>query len=259
MIDIHSHILNEVDDGSDSFSCSIEILKKAENAGFTDIILTPHYIENYYDNTKKVIKPKINALKKEIYKENIVVQLYEGNEVFLSDNTPNLLYNAQIATLANSRYVLFEVPFTNKMLTLGQIVSEIKSLGYIPVLAHPERYAFIQENPASIKEILNYGVFLQSNYGSFVGQYGKAAKITAEILLKSHVIHFLGSDTHKHGLVYEKIDDIIKKLVEISKDENYINEITTTNPKKILDDIDMYIEDYPKELEEKKKFVLFRK
>lgn len=259
MIDVHSHILNGVDDGSDSLANSIEILKKAEEAGFTDIILTPHYIEDYYDNTRAIIKPIIGNLKKELYKENIIVQLHHGNEIFLTENTPGLISAEKIATLANSRYVLFEVPFTNRMLNLGQIVAEIKANGYIPVLAHPERYTYIQEEPQSITEIINYGVFLQSNYGSFIGQYGKAAKRTAEIFVENHIIHFLGSDTHKHGLVYENIDSIRKRLEYLAKDSNYITEITTANPRNILNDIDMHIQDYPKEIEEKKKKFSFFK
>lgn len=257
MIDIHSHILNGVDDGSESLSCSIEILSKAEEAGFTDIILTPHFIENYYENTKSSTRPKITKMKKELYNENIIVQLHGGNEIYLSENTPDLIKNGKISTLANSKYVLFEVPFSNKMLNLAPIVAEIKSNGYIPVIAHPERYAYIQENPNEITEILNMGVFLQCNYGSVVGQYGRAAKRTVEILLENHLVHFMGSDTHKHGFVYENISSIISRMEELTKDKFYVNEITTNNPKNIINDIEMYIDDYPKKIEEKKKFSLF--
>ena len=257
MIDIHSHILNNVDDGSDSLSNSIDILKKAEDAGFTDIILTPHYIEDYYENTKSMIKEKIEELKKETYKKNIIVQLHQGNEILLTENTVNLLNEIKISTLADSRYVLYELPFSNKMMNLGQLIYEIRSSGYIPILAHPERYSYIQENPSSITEIINYGTFIQSNYGSFTGQYGKSAKKTAEILLENHITHFLGSDTHKHGLIYKNIDAILKKLYDVSGDSNYIDMITTTNPRNILNDFDMYIEDYPKIIKEKKKTFFF--
>lgn len=260
MIDIHSHILNDVDDGSDSLSNSIEILKKAEHAGFSDIILTPHFIEGYYDNTKSSIKEKINILKNELYNENVIVELHSGNEVFLSENTPNLIRDSEIATLANSRYVLFEVPFTNKMWNLENIVQEIKNLGCIPIMAHPERYAFFQEDPNSILRLLKEGVLLQCNYGSFIGQYGKEAKRLAEILLENKLIHFLGTDTHKHGMTYEKIDTIIKRIDEIAKNHNYVMELTTYNAKNILNDTDLYLEDYPEEIEEKKKsFSLFKR
>lgn len=256
MIDIHSHILNNVDDGSNSLESTIEMLKKAEQAEFTDIILTPHYIEGYYENTKSKIKTNISNLKKEVYKENIVTQLYQGNEILLTEKTPDLLSKSKISTLANSRYILFELPFSNKLLNLSQIIFKIKANGYIPILAHPERYSYIQENPNNLIEIIKSGVLVQSNYGSFAGQYGKTAKQTAEILLQNRLIHFLGSDTHRQGYIYENIKSILKRLEEVSGDERYIYEITTKNPQKILDDLDIYV-DCPDKIRERKKVFFF--
>lgn len=244
MIDIHSHILNNVDDGSDSLEDTLNILRKAEKAGFSDIILTPHYIENYYDNTKDFINKKINELKQSLYREEIIVNLHQGNEIMLTDNTPKLLQEWKIVSLANSRYVLFELPFSNRMLNFENIIFELKEIGAIPVLAHPERYLYIQENPNELLEMLNLGILLQSNYGSFMGLYGKKAKTTAELLLKNKLIHFLGSDTHKQGTIYENIDKIIKDLVHISGNSKYIRKITTINPQNILNDFE--IDDYNK-------------
>jgi protein-tyrosine phosphatase len=241
MIDVHCHILNNVDDGSDSIECTLQNLEKAEKAGFSDIILTPHYIENYYENKKDIIKFKINELKKYIYDQEILVEVHQGNEILLTENTPQLLEVSEISTLANSRYILFELPFSNKMLDLDQIIYKVKANGFIPILAHPERYSYIQENPSNILEIIKLGVLIQSNYGSFIGQYGKSAKATVEILLKNKLINFLGSDTHKQGNVYENIDIILKRARDLVKDEKYIYEITTSNPNKILNDIDIEI------------------
>ena len=256
MIDIHSHILNNVDDGSDSLDNTLGILTKAEEAGFSDIILTPHYIENYYENTKSIIRDKIKELKQNLYKEDIVIELHQGNEVMLTENTSKLIENCTISTLVNSRYVLFELPFSNKMLNLESIICDLKELGCIPVLAHPERYTYIQENPASVIDLIKMGVLIQCNYGSFEGLYGKTVKRTAEILLENKLVHFLGTDTHKQGYIYENIDEILKKLDNIANDDRYIYEITTTNPKKILDDLDIYVE-CPDYLRAKKKVFFF--
>lgn len=238
MVDIHSHILNNVDDGSDSLENTLNILRKAENAGFSDIILTPHYIENYYENTKDLISEKINELKQFLYREEIIVNLHQGNEIMLTDNTPKLLQECAISSLANSRYILFELPFSNRMLNFENIIFELKEIGAIPVLAHPERYIYIQENPDELLKMMNLGILVQSNYGSFMGLYGKKAKVTAEILLKNKLIHFLGSDTHKQGTIYENIDKIIKNLIHISGDNKYIRKITTINAQDILNDFE---------------------
>lgn len=247
MIDIHSHILNNVDDGSNSLENTLNILRKAENAGFSDIILTPHYIENYYENTKDLISEKINELKQSLYREEIIVNLYQGNEIMLTDNTPKLLQECKISSLANSRYVLFEVPFSNRMLNFENIIFELKEIGAIPVLAHPERYLYIQEDPEElIKKVINWGILLQSNYGSFIGLYGKKAKNTAEFLLKNKLIHFLGTDTHKQGTIYENIDKIIRNLIHVSGDNKYIRKITTINPQNILNDFEF--DDYKEKI-----------
>lgn len=256
MIDIHSHILASVDDGSTSVDNSVQLLKKAEEAGFSDVILTPHYIEGYYENTKSIIKDKIKELKQNLYNEDIIVSLHQGNEIFLTENSPKLVQKGLISTLANSRYILFEVPFTTKMLNLEEIIFSFQELGAIPVLAHPERFSFIQEDPSSLIRLLKIGVLAQSNYGSFLGYYGKDAKNTAEILLENRLIQFLGSDIHRQGNIYENIDKIIKRLESISGDQRYINSLTTANPKCILEDLDLYVE-FPETLKEKKKVLFF--
>jgi len=256
MIDIHSHILYDVDDGSTSIENSIDILKKAEEAGFSEIILTPHYIERYYENSPDVISHKVKNLKYAVYEEDILVKLHTGNEIFLTENSTELLYGGKLSTLANSRYILFEVPFSSKMLNLEEIMYDLIEHGYIPVLAHPERFTFIQDDPTQLIKLLKIGVLAQSNYGSFMGFYGKDAQRTAEILLENKLIQFLGSDTHRHGQIYENMDKILKKLESISGDEKYINELTTINPKKIIDDLDIYVE-YPEELKSKKKVFFF--
>ena len=86
--------------------------------------------------------------------------------------------------------------------------------------------------------MMNLGILVQSNYGSFMGWYGKKAKVTAEILIKNKLIHFLGSDTHKQGTIYENIDKIIKNLIHISGDNKYIRKITTINAQDILNDFE---------------------
>ena len=242
MIDIHSHILNNVDDGSESLDNTLEILTKAEEAGFSDIILTPHYIESYYENTKQMISEKIRELKQVLYKEDIIITLHHGNEIFLTDKTPIYLQKSVVATLANSRYLLFEIPFTSRMLNLEKIICEMQELGYIPVLAHPERYLFVQEDPTQLIKLIRMGVLAQSNYGSFIGFYGKDVKRTAEILLENRLIHFMGSDTHKQGHIYENIDQILRRLEMICGDQRYIDELTTINPRNILNDFDIYVE-----------------
>ena len=137
MIDIHCHILNNVDDGASNISQSIHSLRLAEKAGFTDIILTPHYIQNYYENTTDSLEPLVNNLKQQVYKKNIIINLHQGNEIYICENLIELLENKTVCTLAKSKYVLFELPLKQKLYITNNIIKQLKEKGYIPVLAHP--------------------------------------------------------------------------------------------------------------------------
>lgn len=164
MIDIHCHLLNGVDDGSDDIESSINALKLAEKSGFTDVILTPHYIKDYYDNGIENTKDKISELKQEVFKNNILINLHQGNEIYICDDICELLLAGVPATLAGSKYVLFELPLNNKLFNVTDVIKKIKQNGYKPILAHPERYSYIQENPNELIEYIRAGVLVQSNF-----------------------------------------------------------------------------------------------
>ena len=156
------------------------------------------------------------------------------------------------ATLANSKYVLFELPLNNKLFNVMEIVVKLKEKGYIPVLAHPERYSYVQEDPNQVMEFIRAGVFIQSNYGSIVGRYGKEAKETLGKLLKHNMVHILASDTHKKGFIYENIQDILKELSKYTS-KQAIKRLTKINPNCIIQDEEFQIE-VPTRIEERKKF-----
>ena len=252
MIDIHCHLLNEVDDGSESIEQSLEALRLAEEAGFTDIILTPHYIKGYYDNSIENTKEKIKNLKQEVFKNNILINIHHGNEIYICDDLCELLLANVPATLANSKYVLFELPLNNKLFNVMEIVVKLKEKGYIPVLAHPERYSYVQEDPNQVMEFIRAGVFIQSNYGSIVGRYGKEAKETLGKLLKHNMVHILASDTHKKGFIYENIQDILKEIGKYTS-KQAIKRLTKINRNCIIQDEEFQIE-VPTRIEERKKF-----
>ena len=242
MIDIHCHLLNEVDDGSRDVIESLTSLKLAEEAGFTDIILTPHYIENYYENDFQTIKPKIAELKKKLYDNNILVKLHQGNEVYYSEQIGKMIKDGIVSKLARSRYLLFELPLKSRVLNLEEIVFQIKEAGCVPILAHPERYLFVQKNPNIIKDLISKGVLIQSNYGSIIGQYGKEAKKTLIKLLKNNMVHFLGTDTHRQGYIYGHFYRIEKEFLKYISEEKML-ELTTTNAENILENNTIKIEE----------------
>lgn len=235
-IDIHSHILYGIDDGSKSLEESINIIKEHIKMGFTDIVVTPHYIENSKYKTNNIDKENIlNNLKKELKKQNIKINLYLGNEVFINNNIEELIKKQEIAKINNSKYLLIEFPMNEKPNDINNIIYELKIKGITPIIAHPERYDYVEKNPNLVLEWIEEGALLQSNYGSIIGIYGSGPQKTIKKLLKKDLIDFLATDIHyPNNKIYLNIDKIRKKIKKTTGEERFI-ELTNINPKKIIE------------------------
>lgn len=233
MIDFHSHIVYDVDDGSDSIETSLKILKLAEATGFHSIILTPHYMEDYYECPADEINEKIEHLK-ELCKENdIDIQLYQANEIYIANDIVDLLETNKASTINKSKYVLFELPMNEEPPNLLEVIYSLKENDKIPIIAHPERYTYIQKDPNKLIELIDMGVLFQSNYGSIVGQYGKECKKVVKELLKNNFIHFLGTDIHKSTSIYFEMEEIKKELEKILTQEQ-IENLEEKNAERVL-------------------------
>lgn len=237
MIDIHTHIIPNIDDGSKSVEETFKLINEAKEAGFTDIILTPHYITNYYETPGAEVKFWTESLQKIVDEKNLGVKLHSGMEIYISEELSELVKDGTVITLANSRYILIEFPMNTTMRNVDEILFIMRNMGYKVIIAHPERYKCIQENIEYAMQLVEEGCMLQSNYGSIVDMYGKEAKKTLKKLLKMNLVSFLGTDTHKEETIYKVIPKILKNLKKVISEEK-LYEITTLNPRKILDNQD---------------------
>lgn len=234
MIDIHTHLIPNVDDGSKSVEDTFKIFEEAEKAGFTDIILTSHYMDGYYEPKAEELvfwKDKLQEVLKAGGKN---LKLHSGMEIYISEQLKELIEQNKLLMLANSRYILIELPMSTNIKYLDYIIYVLETLGVKFILAHPERYKNVQENPNLVEEYIKKGCLIQCNYGSVLGQYGKEAKNTIKHLLKKDLVHFMATDCHKKGGIYLDVPKAVKKIEKIvGKQKAY--EITTSNAKKILD------------------------
>ena len=256
MIDFHTHILPNVDDGSKSVEETFSLLKEAEAVGFDSIISTSHYIENYYESPVEERQEWINALSMALKKERINVNLYLGNEVYFSENIIKLLNENKIAKINNSKYMLFEFAMNVKPINVYDVIYELLQNKIIPILAHPERYRFVQQDPSLIYELIETGVLMQSNYASIIGWYGEKTQILVKKFLESNMISFLGSDVHRPNTIYPKIPEAIERIEEIiGKDKLF--ELTTLNPNRVLQNEEIELPE-PKEFKYslKEKFIM---
>ena len=212
MVDIHSHLIPNVDDGSKSVEETFMLIKEADRAGITDIILTPHYIVNSYEqnaNTLILLKDKLQQI---LDKDKINVKLHIGMEVYITDNLIDLLKQNKLLTLANSKYLLMELPLNTNVQYLDMVIFKLIENNIIPIIAHPERYKFVQEDPSKVRELIDSGCLIQSNIGSILGIYGKKAKKTIKYLLKNDLINFIATDTHRKNTIYPLLEKGIKKI-----------------------------------------------
>lgn len=234
MIDFHSHILPNIDDGSTSVEDSVQLLKEASEAGFSKIISTSHYMRNYYEVVEEDRKKILKGL--QILDHNI--ELFLGSEIYISHGIIDFLKDKKASTINGSKYVLFELPMNVKTMYAKETIYRLIENGYVPIIAHPERYKYIQEEVEYAQELADMGALFQSNYGSIIGMYGRNAEKTVKKMLKQDLIQFLGSDVHMVGQVYPKIPKILKKLNKIISSDK-IEELTTKNPQLVLDNKDI--------------------
>ena len=213
--------------------------------GLDGIVLTSHYMENYYEVNECERQAWLNALSQGLEKKNIDINLYLGSEVYFTENILHLIQEGKASTINGSRYVLFEFPLNAQPMNIEEVIFSLLEYKYVPILAHPERYSFIQKNPDIIYQLANEGILMQSNFGSVIGQYGKKAQVIAEKMLESNLVNFLGSDAHREKSIYTHLKSAINKVKSIVGKENF-DEITHFNLMKVIKDEVIELEDDPK-------------
>ena len=194
-IDIHSHLLPGIDDGSKSIEDSIFLISELKKMGINNFITTPHIFSGVWDNTKiKIQETEIEAnLKLKNTSGDTILKA--AAEYLLDDHFVNLFQKGEILTLKDN-YVLVEMSYLNAPIQLYDIIFDMQVAGYIPVLAHPERYLFYHKNFNEYSKLKNAGCKFQINLLSTVGYYGNDVLETAKLLLSKGLIDFVGSDVH---------------------------------------------------------------
>ena len=220
MVDIHSHILWDIDDGSKSKEMTINMLKKAEIGGTSKIVATPHFSPERYYKTFNQIKERLEKVEILAKEKGINLEIYLGQEVYFTNNILKHYEEGSIFTINNSRYMLIE--FNMKDFDLREVTEflyELQLKGVIPVIAHPERYIKFIENELLINQFIEEGYLFQLNSGSLKGDFGARVKKLAEKFIKNKIYSFIGSDGHRD----EKRDTDMRIVEKVIKDKGYLN------------------------------------
>ena len=196
VIDIHSHILFNVDDGPETLERSIDMLIAASNEGITEIISTSHACHPQYHVSVDVVNEQIEQLQQELNNRNISLKIHHGHEVRICDEIVELCQTKQIHKLANSNYLLLELPSSSIPHYTKHIINALVIEGITPIIAHPERNKAISEKPERLERLIREGAVAQITAGSLAGQFGKSVQKLALDLVKANLVHTYGSDAH---------------------------------------------------------------
>jgi protein-tyrosine phosphatase len=205
--DIHSHFIPGIDDGAKTMQDSVQMLSEMYQLGYKKVITTPHIMSDYFKNTPEIILNGLEKVRSELKTLNIPLEIEAAAEYYLDFDFERKLTEEKILTFGDN-YVLFEISYLNPPDNLFPIVFKMQTLGYKPVLAHPERYNYFHTDFSVYESFIEKGILLQLNINSLTGYYSDSTKKIAEQLIDKNMISFLGTDCHHEGHI-----GLIKKVV----------------------------------------------
>ncbi len=196
IVDIHSHILPGVDDGSQTVEQSLEMLRMAEREGITHMFATPHYKQGRYPADKGVLEQRLRALKEQAAENDIAVRLFLGTEILFHSGLEKKLAGGELCTMNRSGYLLTEFLPIEAFPYIKNAAEELLGIGYRPILAHVERVLCLSEDMERVRELKAMGCGIQVNSGSVAGDAGWKAGHFTRRLLKEELVDYLGTDAH---------------------------------------------------------------
>jgi protein-tyrosine phosphatase len=216
-VDVHSHLLPGLDDGVKSFDEAIEILERLQLLGYKKAITTPHIYPEVYPNTPEEITSKFQELESLLKAKGLTIQIAFAAEYFMDHSfLEGITKGGKILTFDN-KYVLFETPFYSKPLIFDEVIFQLKAKGYVPVLAHPERYHYFDDDLNWLQNLSERGVLFQVNLPSIEGVYGEEVKKRALKMIKESKVHFFGSDIHRLKQL-----PVIEKVLKMRLDPTHV-------------------------------------
>lgn len=223
-VDMHSHLLPGIDDGSPDIATSINLIKGMMELGYTKLVTTPHIMWDMYKNTSEIILQKLEIVRDAVKSEGLNVEIDAAAEYFLDDYVGELVKNNKPLLTISGNMVLVEFSMAYPTHGLKDILFDMQMQNYQPVIAHPERYLYLDQNKEFYEELKDIGCLFQLNLLSLGGYYGKSAQELAQHLIKKGHYDLVGTDLHgfRHleGLQNPAIIPPLMKLLDSGKIRN---------------------------------------
>jgi len=254
MIDMHSHILFGVDDGPAKMEETLILLEQAVSEGITGIISTSHAYHPQFHVSKETVVEQVRTLNDIAKQNNLPIEIYTGQEIRLKDFVANEIVAGDALPLANSKYVLLELPSQGIPAYTVHIIQELLNQNKVPIIAHPERNKAIAEKPSRLARLITHGALAQVTAGSLAGHFGKSVQKTALQLVDAHLVHVYGSDVHNsttRPFLFNKGLDFLDKYKR-----HELTDILLENNARIITNQDFILLE-PEELDKQKWWKIF--
>lgn len=216
--DMHSHLLPGIDDGSNDIETSLELIRGLKELGYTKLITTPHILWDIYRNTPEIINAKLIELKKAVKEAGIDIELHAAAEYFLDEHVEELLKKKEPLLAVSGNKVLTEFSMAFPSMNTKDILFDMQMQGYQPIIAHPERYIYLQQNKEFYQELKDIGCLFQLNLLAVGGHYGRSVRELAEYLLNNGFYDLIGTDLHHfhhlEELEHVEMTPLLQKLIE---------------------------------------------
>jgi len=238
MIDIHSHILPGLDDGSPDMDTSLKMVEIAASEGINAIVATPHFIPRDRELDRNLVLEKVQELNEYVKKNTDKdIKIYPGEEVFLSPEIPELYSQGKLITLFDEgRYLLIELPLISIPHYTKQVIYSLNLKGVKPIIAHPERNREIARNVAKLDELISMGALAQVNSLSFYGVFGRSTKVAAEKIVKKGLAQFIATDSHTARARSPRFQKLYKMF-----SPKFLDIMMEQNPKRIMAGLDIEV------------------
>lgn len=219
LTDMHSHYLHGIDDGSETIENTMEMLKLFAENGYKKAYASPHIMGDFYQNTPEIINGKLGEVQQRAAAEGIQIELKAAAEYYLDEVFIKRIEKDEKLLTMGDNYVLFETSYINEPSQLNEVIFGLKSNGYKPIFAHPERYTYMYNEFRRYEELYEKGIYFQVNLLSLIGHYSPMAKRIAEKLIDARMISFAGTDAHSirhlHSLEQVQKTKYYKKLLTL--------------------------------------------
>ena len=194
--DMHSHLLPGIDDGSPDIETSVELIKGMKNLGYKKLITTPHIMWDVYRNTRSLIVEKLKEVKSRLESEQIEIEIEAAAEYFIDEHLAELVEKKEPLLSFGNNMVLVEFSMVSQPFEWKNTLFEMQIQGYQPIIAHPERYSYLERNKDFYDELKTAGYLFQLNILSLSGQYGNSVAELARYLIKKGYYDLIGTDLH---------------------------------------------------------------